>query len=206
MRVLLLSPYGSAIARVIKKAGDQVTFADLSAHPNTWPEADFVVMFGHRQIVKDPFLTKYKNRFINIHGSFLPWNRGAFPNLFSWVDNTPKGASIHYVNGGIDTGSILVRQSVDFSKAPNTTLATSYEIIKFSCEELFERSWCYIRTGELIGTKQDPRQGTVHTAKDAEPIISRLPRGWDTPVMDICAGSKNCSDYVITNGNTLLTS
>lgn len=185
MRVLLLSPYGSALAKTLRSNGDQVILGGNYTDPLEWPTVDFIVMFGHRQLIKEPILGKYKGRLINIHGSYLPWNRGAYPNLFSWVENTPKGASIHHVNGGIDTGRIIVRQSVDFSDAPNTTLKTSYDAIKFTCEELFDRAWPRIRRGDVIGMEQNQKLGSSHNSKDAEPIIAKLSKGWDTPVREL---------------------
>lgn len=185
MRVLLLSPYGGHLANSIRAVGDQVIAGGNYVDPEQWPEVDFIIMYGHRRLIKEPTLSKYKNRIINIHGSYLPWNRGAYPNLFSWVDGTPKGASILHVNAGVDTGRIIVRQSVDFSQAPRTTLASSYEIIKRECEVLFERSWPRIRRGDVIGMEQKGALGTSHTKKDAEPIIAKLSKGWDTPVREL---------------------
>lgn len=185
MRVLLLSPYGSALAKTLRANGDQVISGGQYTDPLEWPTVDFIVMFGHRQIIRDPILGKYKGRIINIHGSYLPWNRGAYPNLFSWVEDTPKGASIHHVDAGLDTGPVIVRQSVDFSQAPRTTLASSYDAIKFACEELFDRSWPRVRRGGVVGMEQRPELGSSHTSKEAEPIIAKLPKGWDTPVGEL---------------------
>lgn len=186
MRVLLLSPYGTSLADTLRRNGDQVVSGGIYNDTLEWPNVDFIVMFGHRQIIREPILGKYTNRIINIHGSYLPWNRGAYPNLFSWVEDTPKGASIHYVDAGIDTGSIIVRDSVDFSEAPNTTLKSSYDVIRMTAERLFYRSWPHIRKGGVIGINQAViSHGSVHTQKEAEPIIAKLSRGWDTPVREL---------------------
>lgn len=186
MRVLLLSPYGSALAKTLRSNGDYVIAGGQYTDPLEWPTVDFIVMFGHRQIIRDPILGKYQGRIINIHGSYLPWNRGAYPNLFSWVENTPKGASIHHVDAGIDTGRVIVRQEVDFAQAPRTTLATSYNAIRTACEELFDRSWPRIRKGAPDGMVQELRLGSTHTTEEAEPIINKLSKGWDTPVSELC--------------------
>ena len=185
MRVLLLSPYGGHIANTIRNAGDQIVSGGNYVDPEQWPEVDYIVMYGHRRLIKEPILSKYRGRIINIHGSYLPWNRGSYPNLFSWIEDTPKGASIHHVNAGIDTGRIIVRQTVDFSKAPNSTLASSYNAVKAECEVLFARSWSRIRKGDVNGMEQVGALGTSHTRKDAEPIIAKLSKGWDTPVTEL---------------------
>lgn len=188
MKVLLLSPhdYGEPVAHAISSAGDEVLRVNDGDHPNSWPLVDFIVSFGWRKIIREPILTNYYRHIINIHGSFLPFNRGAYPNLFSWIEDTPKGASIHFIDQGIDTGPIIMRHAVDFTKAPNTTLASSYDILKFTAEEMFRQAWPTIRKSNVTSTKQDPRVGSTHTIKDAEPIIARLSKGWDTPVSELC--------------------
>lgn len=185
MKVLLLSPYGSAIVKTLRDAGDSVEHSTGPLLPMLMPEVDWIVMFGWRSILTKPVLLGYPNRIINIHGSFLPYNRGAYPNLFSWVDDTPKGATIHYVDEGIDTGRIIVRQDVSFFHTKNVTLKTSYDVIRLECEKLFERSWPRIRMGDVQGMAQEPKLGSYHTKKDAEPIIAKLSKGWDTPVDEL---------------------
>lgn len=129
-------------------------------------------------------LSHYKDRIINVHASYLPWNRGSYPNLFSWVENTPKGVSIHHVNGGLDTGRIIVRSKVKFDGAPQTTLKSSYNALQDEAENLFDLTWHKIRLG-VQGMEQNPKLGSYHNSKDAEPIIARLPNGWDTKVSDL---------------------
>lgn len=183
--MLLLSPYGSALIKAIRNAGDQVMVASPIESPENWPSVDFVVLFGWRHIIKEPWLTKYHRKMINIHASYLPWNRGAYPNLFSWIENTKKGVSIHYVDEGIDTGNIIVRQEVEFDRAPNTTLQSAYDALRIEAGRLFERSWPTIRRGEVIGMKQEPSLGSFHTMAQAKPIIDKLPKGWETPVRNL---------------------
>ena len=38
-----------------------------------------------------------------MHISYLPFNRGAHPNYWSFKDNSPKGVTIHFIDNGIDT-------------------------------------------------------------------------------------------------------
>lgn len=185
MKVLMLSPYGGGLIKTIRDAGDEIIHSAGPDMPRPWPEPDWVVMFGWRSILDSQFLKKYVGRTINVHGSYLPYNRGAYPNLFSWVDDTPKGATIHYVDEGIDTGRIIVRQDVSFFNTKNVTLKTSYDVIRLECENLFERSWARIRMGDVQGMAQEPKLGSYHTKTDAEPIIAKLSKGWDTPVDEL---------------------
>lgn len=186
MKVLLLSPYGNQIAKAIKAAGDEITICEGPLLPTLWPNPEFIVMFGWRSIIHPAVLIGHENKIINIHGGYLPYNRGAYPNLFSWVDDTLKGCTIHHVDEGIDTGRIIVRQEVHFRSrpSPNLTLKSSYDIIRVECEDLFARTWGQIRKGGVWGFEQFG-PSTYHTKAEGEAILAKLPKGWDTPVDEV---------------------
>lgn len=81
----------------------------LQAH-----EVDFVVLAGLMRIVKDPLLSAFPGRMVNIHPALLP----AFPGLRSWeqaLDYGVKlaGCTVHYVDAGMDTGPIILQRSVE---------------------------------------------------------------------------------------------
>lgn len=176
MRVLLLSPYPELIEQPIRAAGDDLRIS------NDPPAAidfatDLVVSFGYRHILKEPILSAVP--IVNLHVSYLPWNRGADPNFWSWFDATPKGVTIHHIDAGVDTGDILAQRAVVFGD--NETLATSYDKLRAAAIALFADSWPLIRTGKLPRQKQ-PQAGSSHRLKDKEPWWSRLPQGFDTPV------------------------
>ena len=68
---------------------------------------DFIVSFGYRKIINYSILSQFKKPIINLHMSYLPFNRGSHPNFWSFIDNTPKGVTIHEVSKGIDDGNII---------------------------------------------------------------------------------------------------
>lgn len=180
MRVLLLSPYGENIARVIKDAGDTIVDWD-----NPLEDEDFVVMFGHPHIFKPSLIEGYggSEKIVNIHTSLLPWNRGAHPNFWSWYDDSPKGVSIHFVDEGVDTGPIIASEMTFFDK-DHETLKSTYDHLLQQAERLFERMWPTIRRG-TTGLRQAPESGSFHKKKDLEPIWPKLSKGWDTPVAEV---------------------
>jgi phosphoribosylglycinamide formyltransferase-1 len=76
-------------------------------------DVDLVVLAGFMRIVKEPLLKAFERRIINIHPSLLP----KFPGLEAWkqaleAGEKITGCTVHYVNSGIDTGSILGQRSV----------------------------------------------------------------------------------------------
>jgi folate-dependent phosphoribosylglycinamide formyltransferase PurN len=69
---------------------------------------DVVLVFG-TGILREPFLSVFEGRIINIHLGLSPYYRGAGTNFWPLVNREPEyvGATIHYIDAGIDTGPIL---------------------------------------------------------------------------------------------------
>lgn len=184
MQVLLLSPYPETLSPALERAGDQWT---ASAEPlDGIPRADFIVSYGYRHIVREPVISAFYPRIVNLHISLLPWNRGADPNFWSWVDGTPKGVSIHRMDEGIDTGWLVAQAAIEFT-GPHT-LATSYRVLREQVETLFAVMWPHIRCGDYVPVKQ-PDGGSYHRARDKEYLFRQLPLGWDTPVAELASRS-----------------
>jgi phosphoribosylglycinamide formyltransferase-1 len=75
--------------------------------------ANLVVLAGYMRMVKDPLLSTYSGRMINIHPSLLP----AFPGLEAWKQalaaGVPEtGCTVHWVDRGMDTGPVIAQQKV----------------------------------------------------------------------------------------------
>ncbi len=75
--------------------------------------ADLLVLAGFMRMVKEPLLSAFPRRIINIHPSLLP----AFPGLCAWkqaldAGATETGCTVHYVDAGMDTGEILAQARV----------------------------------------------------------------------------------------------
>lgn len=184
MKVLLLSPYPEMLLPALEDAGDTFWCNDNYADDRLREmKADFIVSFGYRKILKEPVLSNYKNRIINLHLSFLPWNRGADPNFWSWFDDTPKGVTIHRIDAGIDTGNIIVQQEVTKWRR-DETLSSSWHYLMAHAKKLFEDNWRNIRRDGLPTRKPD-HAGSYHRSADKSEWFEQLPLGWDTPVRDI---------------------
>lgn len=138
---------------------------------------DFVISYGYRHIIKKNVIDASKNGIINLHISYLPWNRGADPNFWSFVDKTKKGVTIHFIDEGIDTGDIILQKEVNFCS--QKTLAETYNKLSNEIEDLFIRNWKNISSGSCKRKKQ-PAGGSFHLAKEFKKY--NLENGWDTRV------------------------
>lgn len=185
MKVLLLGE-AQEIGIALEKAGDEVVW--MAHSPISPPYVrlagiNWAVAYRYRHILRDPILSAFESRTINIHNGFLPWNRGADPNFWSWFDSTPKGVTIHHMDAGIDTGDIIAQSQTIWGRPEQETLATTYDQLHKSAIELFARMWPIIKHGGGDRTQQaGGSYGSYHRKKDFEPWEDKLPSGWDTPV------------------------
>jgi phosphoribosylglycinamide formyltransferase-1 len=74
---------------------------------------ELVVCAGYMQLLRKPFFDHYAGRIVNTHSAPLPEFPGAHPIedvLAAGV--TESAATVHYVDEGIDTGPVIVAESV----------------------------------------------------------------------------------------------
>jgi methionyl-tRNA formyltransferase len=102
-------------------------------------QPDFVILHGCHFILEDSLVSQYSDRIINCHGSYLPYNRGAFPNIWSHLNGTVSGCTIHLINSEIDSGVILFQDKLVFDES--FTLSQSYWLIRMLLEDLFVQNF-----------------------------------------------------------------
>ena len=81
---------------------------------------DCAISYGYKHIIKRRTLEHFQRPVFNLHISYLPYNRGAHPNFWSFYDNTPSGVTIHLIDNGIDTGPIVRQKYVNFKESDDT--------------------------------------------------------------------------------------
>ena len=69
---------------------------------------ELVVLAGFMRLLKEPLITAFPRRIINIHPSLLP----KFPGLAAWrqaleAGESETGCTVHYVDLGMDTGPVI---------------------------------------------------------------------------------------------------
>lgn len=139
-------------------------------------EPSFVVSFNYRHLIPAEVLELLPGRVINLHTSLLPYNRGSAPNFFSFLENTPKGVTIHLMDEGLDTGDILCQREVFFDEN-RETFASTYDKLLTEMGQLFRENWQAIRKGEVQPQKQQG-QGTYHRVSQLEDIRRTHPFSW----------------------------
>lgn len=185
MKILFLGPRRSPLLEWLcgEEAEVVQTDAKLAIADLLRVAPDFIVSHGYRHRITPEAIEAVEGRAVNLHISLLPWNRGADPNLWSFLDDTPKGVTIHYVDARFDTGDIIAQTRMEFD--PNReTLATSHAALQLAIERLFRLTWPAIRAGTCPRRPQSDG-GSSHRVRDAEDLLRSLPLGWGTPVREL---------------------
>ena len=157
-------------------------------------KVDFILSDRYGHVIPEDVITYLKDHVINSHPSYLPLNKGWQPNFFSIFNNNQCGATIHYVDSGIDTGSIILQKKLTFSD--NDTLRTSHYISRRTIVQLLVSNWLSI-LNDLLQPVHQNNPGNYNSKKDFERLFSTLPNGWDSKISEI----KNISPFYYQNLN-----
>ncbi len=86
----------------------------------TKKKIEIIVLAGFMRILSKPFITRYKNRIINIHPSLLPLYPGAHAHRDVIQSGAKEsGCTVHFVDEGIDTGPIIMQKAITIDKDDN---------------------------------------------------------------------------------------
>lgn len=185
MKILFLSnnPVAGPLADWLSSA-NEVTIHEDRLNPEMIDHIrpDIAVSYSYRHLVRKPVLDLLPERFINLHVSLLPFNRGADPNFWSLVEHTPTGVSIHLMSEGLDEGDILAQRPVHIDAAMHS-LSSSYDLLHSEIQDLFRQNWPAIASGTIRPVPQ-MSGGTMHYAREFAAIRDKMlgPEGWDVPV------------------------
>ena len=182
MRVLFLGYNHSPLLTYLRARESLVvsTMSRISGEYVSSHKIDFLVSYGYRYILKRDVLGQLTDRAINLHIALLPWNKGADPNFWSFVEKTPKGVTIHYLDEGVDTGDIIAQREVPPHRMD--TFNSMYHRLHYAIQHLFIQNWDEIRVGKCVRVKQEVGAGTFHYSKDKTKFTHLLTDEWDTPI------------------------
>lgn len=113
--VLIVASNAEALGRLkAKRYG--IPILDFAIHKKNWPDLlqifkqrkiEGLFLAGFMKILPETVIATFHNCIVNIHPSLLP----NYPGLNSFeralADGVRTGASVHYVDAGVDTGKII---------------------------------------------------------------------------------------------------
>ena len=160
--------------RVISK-NKKLTLKDIK-------NIDLVITFNYRRIIKENVLKKLKRPPVNLHISYLPYNKGCHPNFWSFVKNTPKGVTIHEIDEGVDTGAIAYQKEIFFNvnKKENDNFHKTNNILLFEIQKLFFNKIDQILKKKYTLKKQK-KGGSFHYRGDLPQFMKK---NWKSNIKD----------------------
>ncbi|MBU3126665.1 formyltransferase family protein [Clostridium tagluense] len=145
-------------------------------------QPNMIISYNYKYIIKKDVIDYTQNRIINLHTSLLPWNRGSSPNLWSFLENTPKGVTIHFIDEGLDTGNILLQKEIYFDESKET-LQSSYDKLHEEIQNLFKENWDDIKNNNIV-SKPQSGIGSKHFIKDFKNIEEKIKK-WDIDILEL---------------------
>lgn len=137
---------------------------------------EIIVSYNYKYLISKDVIEYMQGNIINLHISYLPWNRGASPNIWSFIDDTPKGVTIHQISPELDAGKILYQKEMFFCPEKET-FETVYEQLNNEIVELFKVHWDEIRDGNYKLYEQKGA-GSYHAFKDLKALKENIKFEW----------------------------
>ena len=151
---------------------------------------DLVIIYGYGKILKQDFIDQVKGRIINLHGGYLPFGRGIYPQLWSTINNEPTGFSIHEIDTAeIDNGPILYREIVAYEKLDS--YFTLFSRIKMKLEHYIQKNIDDIINDNIAKSKLQTDRYECFKRKKSEDLYNKLPNGWNTNISEFVKKYKN---------------
>lgn len=141
-------------------------FSDLAVRRFAAAEPDLGICCGFASILPTKHLDMPRWGWVNLHRSYLPYNRGLDPLQWAMVERTPAGVSLHVMSEAIDAGPVLAQRELPI--VPTDNFHTLSEKADALVLELFEECWPRLQRGDLTGSPQDEDLATYHSWTDCQ--------------------------------------
>ena len=119
--VELVSPYavmGAEVAKAASREEKRNSVSDKVLEYCKKYNVDAVVNGGWLTVLSSKIITEYEGRMINLHPALLPkfggvgmWGHHVHEAVIA-AKETESGCTVHFVDGGCDTGKIIVQKKV----------------------------------------------------------------------------------------------
>lgn len=129
---------------------------------------DYIICIHFPGIVPHDILRMPSRGVLNLHPAYLPYNRGYHTSTWAIIDETVHGATLHFMNEGIDTGDIVYQKQIEVSPDDTAdTLSKKTSEIEYA---VFKETWPMLVSDNLIRKKQSAKAGSSHRKKDIAAI------------------------------------
>ena len=157
---------------------------------------DVALVFG-TGILREPFLSAFQGRVLNIHLGLSPYYRGAGTNFWPLVNREPEyvGATIHYLDAGIDTGPILAHARPDIERRDGPHDVGNKTIVA-AAQTLLRAALAH--TAGVVRAVPQWQGGRLYQRKDFNAdAVRALYRNFGTGMLDDYLAARSARDAAI---------
>lgn len=155
----------------LKDQGHKVVLRSDRLDAKWCSKQDFqlTVSYTYQFILTEEILCSLHNNVVNLHNSLLPFNRGADPNIWSIINQTPRGVTLHFVDRELDKGYIIAQAFVNDGE--NETLSSSYYNLDRAAKQLFKDAFKWYKFWPQM-KKIVVGKGCYHSLKNGKSVKS----------------------------------
>lgn len=147
---------------------------------------DYIFGIHFPYLVPESVLAVSGNGFLNLHPAYLPFNRGWHAPTWSILDGTPSGATLHFMDKGLDTGDIIHRKELQVVESD--TADALYQKLKKIEFDVFKEAWPQLLSGKITRIPQDPAAGSFRKRRDLyQPEIQKINLDEETTARNLLA-------------------
>ena len=116
-----------------------------------------VLALGGTRIIKSSILETPRRATVNAHPGLLPWLRGSASVGWALYKDMPQGATVHFIDPGIDTGDIIARRELPVTR--RDTYESINARVATLAGELMAEALTFLSNGEAPREPQDRNVG-----------------------------------------------
>ncbi len=125
---------------------------------------DYILGIHFPYIIPGEVLRIPRRGVVNLHPAYLPFNRGWHTPSWAILDKTPIGATLHFMDEGIDTGDIIFQRQVEIEETD--TADSLYQKVLQTELQIIKEVWPSLMDASYKRTAQIKNAGTKHSATD----------------------------------------
>jgi methionyl-tRNA formyltransferase len=116
-----------------------------------------ILALGGTRIIKPSILETARRATVNSHPGLLPWLRGSASVGWALYKDMRQGATVHFIDPGIDTGDIIARRELPVSR--RDTYESINARVATLAGELMSEALTFLANGEAPREPQDRNVG-----------------------------------------------
>ncbi len=125
---------------------------------------DYIICVHFPYIFPEGVLNIPRYGVLNLHPAFLPFNRGWHTAIWAIWDGGPFGASLHFMDKGLDSGDIIHQKEIEVYA--DDTADKLYRRVKKTELKVFQEAWPSIISGSYLRRPQPVGKSTAHKKID----------------------------------------